>query len=125
MSFICPQCDAPTLEMIRSLELPGDSFSDEITLQQIACYRCGLRGTSVYQESRRGQLDSESWDHTGYRLDEGDYQRLDHLIQACPNPADKDCVCTAHIFFNLVGPTGQWQGLSRFRLSPSFILELA
>ena len=120
MSFICPQCGSQSLEIVRSLEFPGDASSDEIALQQITCARCGLRGAAVYRESRRGRLDTESWDHSGYSLDDDDYRRLDERMRTCPNPTARDCVCEAHLFLNRRDSHGIWHGLAGFHLPTPF-----
>ncbi len=68
MPFQCPECSTKTLKITHKLELPPDSRSDEITLQIIECSGCGFGGIAVYEESRRGALDDDSFDHTGYRV---------------------------------------------------------
>lgn len=124
MSLICPRCDAHSLEIIRALELSSDASSDEITVQQIACAGCGLHGAAVYQESRRGRLDAESWDHSGFILEDADYRRLDGLMRACPNPASRDCTCGAYTYFNQLDPAGHWRGLAGFQVSTPFPMVL-
>jgi hypothetical protein len=59
MSFVGPECHANSLAITQSIELPPDGRSDEISLQIVACQACGFAGTAVYEESRRGALDSE------------------------------------------------------------------
>ena len=54
MSFACPECLTKSLKITAKLELPPDSRSDEITVQVVACSRCGFAGVAVYEESRRG-----------------------------------------------------------------------
>ena len=61
MAFVCPECHtSESLRITRSLELPPDSRSDEITLQIIRCSSCRFAGVAVYEESRRGRLDDET-----------------------------------------------------------------
>ncbi len=74
--MICPDCQANPLKITQSLELPSDIRNDEITLQIVHCDECGFHGLAVYQESRRGALDSESWEHEGYRVSEEDFQTV-------------------------------------------------
>lgn len=124
MSLICPRCDAHSLEIIRALELSSDASSDEITVYQIACARHGLHGAAVYLESRRGRLDAESWDHSGFILEDGDYWRLDGLTQACPNSASQCCNGGAHTYFNQLDPAGHWRGLAGFQVSTPFPMVL-
>lgn len=57
-----------TLKTTHSLELGPDHRSDERTLQTIECSNCSFKGIAVYEESRRGSFDSESWHHDGYRV---------------------------------------------------------
>lgn len=86
MPFRCPSCDQPSLEITQSLELPADDQWDEIALQALKCSAtaCGFTGIAVYEESRRGALDSECVVHTGYAMSSphiADIQRVAELIQ--------------------------------------------
>jgi hypothetical protein len=94
--MICPDCQANTLKIILALELPPDGRNDEITLQTVQCKQCDFHALTVYRESRRGALDSESWVHEGFRVSEGDFYRIRKLILSCPNPGDKRCSCQSH-----------------------------
>ena len=84
MSFLCPECSSRSLNIILSLELPPDSRSDEITLQTVECSQCGFSGIAVYEESRRGALDSESVDHYSYRVGVDDLRALKKDNQTMP-----------------------------------------
>ena len=68
MGLLCPKCLDYSLNIEDKLELPPDSRSDEITLQIIKCKKCSFEGVAVYEESRRGNLDDYSYNHTGYEL---------------------------------------------------------
>lgn len=70
MSFLCPACAGKTLVIEESLDLGADDTYDERALQVVSCGDCGFRGAAMYGESRRGALDSESADHTGYSVPE-------------------------------------------------------
>lgn len=109
MSFLCPQCQHETLGIEHTLELPPDSLSDEIMLQLIRCATCGFAGAGVYEESRRGALDSESWHHDGYTLPTADLQRLQRLMAHCPHPHDSDCDCPTHRALTQRNAWGRWQ----------------
>ena len=92
MSFRCPECAAPnSLNIARSIELPPDSRSDEIALQIVECAGCGFAGIAVYQESRRGGLDDESVDHTGYVIGEDDLKALRRTLARCTDPKNRHC----------------------------------
>lgn len=124
MAFRCPMCQTPdSLLISRSLDLPPDSRSDEIALQIVCCSQCGFEGLAVYEESRRGVLDSESWDHTGYRAAAKDLADLRKGIAACPLPKDPGCKCPAHQKYGRRDATGRWDGLCWVDIAGSFPLQ--
>jgi hypothetical protein len=126
MSFFCPQCFYPgSLEITFSLQLPADSRSDDISLQVVECNGCGFRGLAVYEESRRGRLDAEAWEHTGYRIAEADLTPLIALMRSCPDPLNGRCGCDAHRTFGMTGPNGRWQGLLDVQTAGTFSMRLA
>lgn len=94
--MICPECQADALRVERAIELPSDAANDEITLQTVVCRQCGLQALAVYRESRRGALDSESWQHEGYRVRAADFKRVRQLIRRCPSPSNPRCGCAVH-----------------------------
>ena len=125
MSFLCPECLSPkSLAVIAWLELPPDSRSDEITLQIVECSRCGFAGLGVYEESRRGALGDESFDHTGYTIDKEGLEALKNAILSCPTPGERQCRCAAHRSFGQRDETGRWDGLAGVRLGNSFGIKL-
>lgn len=67
-NYTCPGCMKKDLKITHSMELGPDHRSDERSLQTIECSNCGFKGIAVYEESRRGAFDSESWHHDGYRV---------------------------------------------------------
>jgi hypothetical protein len=109
MVFRCPQCTKATLAIKSAIELPPDSRSDEITLQVVSCGVCGFLGIAVYQESRRGALDSESWEHNGYRVAKVAVAALARVIRSCPNRRDARCQCAAHRRLSATDCSGRWQ----------------
>jgi Zn ribbon nucleic-acid-binding protein len=111
MSFICPDCAGSRLRIASSLELPSDRWWDEITLQVVECPECGFRGAAVYEESRRGALDSEASNHCGVRLADALLRTLVEDIAACPEPRNAACRCTAHQKWGRTDAAGQWIGL--------------
>lgn len=123
MSFICPECSGSRLRIASSIEVPPDRWWDEIALQVVECPECGFRGAAVYEESRRGALDSEAWNHRGIRLAEPLLRTLIENIAACPEPRNWDCGCAGHLTWGRTGVDGQWVGLpeseGRFPLTPA------
>ena len=113
MPLVCPDCDEPTLEVHETLELPPDSRSDEITLQIVECSACGFRAAASYEESRRGGLDEESVDHSGYRLPADRLDLIAALIGVCPEPDNARCTCASHQELGARDPNGRWVGIGR------------
>jgi hypothetical protein len=122
MPFECPECKSQTVEILAALELPADASSDEITLQVIACTRCGFQGMAVYTESRRGSLDGDSWRHDGWRASEVDCAELAQAIRECPQPDNPRCVCADHQRYGKTGLHGEWDGLNGVRTAGSFAM---
>jgi len=112
MAFACPECGSPgSLRITTSIELPPDARSDEIALQVVACARCGFRAAAVYEESRRGSLDSEAVDHQGHRVPRATLDSLAAQIGACPDPANHSCGCESHRRLGRTDDSGRWCGL--------------
>lgn len=110
MPISCPECSSEaSLAVVRRIELPPDSRSDEITLELLACGACEFRGAAVYQESRRGALDSESWEYHGYQMEPAALARLERSIASCPASGDRRCDCQAHQDLGRQDPSGRWQ----------------
>lgn len=112
MALICPDCNSNALNISQSFELPPDSYNDEITLQVIECGQCGFHALAVYEESRHGALESESWRHEGYRVSEEDFQSVVNAIRQCPYPGDSDCECSTHQALGQTNTFG-WDGLRK------------
>ena len=114
MGFQCPECNNKTLEIIKGIELPPDARSDEITLQVIRCGGCNLEGIAIYEESRRGALDSETIDHYGYTLDGKELKSIISLIKRCPEPSNSRCACDSHQELSRKDAFGRWIRPSSF-----------
>jgi len=112
MAFICPNCNIPDgLKITFSMELPSDSRSDEIAVQLVECDRCRFQGAAIYTESRRGRPDSESVEHTGYRVGQRGLKSLGDTLKKCPRPDRARCRCPSHRALNWRNDDGYWQGL--------------
>jgi hypothetical protein len=122
--FLCPDCGTATLAIVASLELPPDSRSDEITVQAIACVKCGFAGAAAYEESRRGSLDSECWTHEGFRMPAERASALRELLLTCPSPRNGACTCRAHRELGQAAD-GQWAGLGAWGTTERFALRQA
>ena len=111
MPFFCPDCETSNLAIWLSIELPPDSWWDEISLQIVECSRCGFKGAAIYQESRRGSLDSEAVKHVGLKLDQQHLKARIEAISACPAPNDIKCKCPAHLTLGETDESGGWIGV--------------
>ncbi len=124
MPFQCPECSTRTLKITHKLELPPDSRSDEITLQIVECSRCNFGAIAIYEESRRGALNDDSFDHTGYRIGADDLAALRKAIRACPRPTNHRCTCATHRKLGARSESGRWNGLSGVRRESAFGMRL-
>ena len=106
--FECPECHTANLAISLSITLPPDSRSDDIILQIVRCRHCHFRAAAIYEESRRGRLDSESWEHRGYRIGQEELARLNRLLKSCQARKDKDCDCPAHQALGQRNEYGRW-----------------
>jgi hypothetical protein len=119
--FVCPDCSRRgSLKITLSIELPPDSRSDEITLQIVDCSDCGFEGIAVYEESRRGALDSESFSHTGYRLSKSELANLGKAIRSCPDRKNRRCRCPAHRRLSRTDAAGRWVALRDLEATDAF-----
>jgi len=119
--FICPDCSGQgSLKIVLSIELPPDSRSDEITLQIIECSACRFSGIAVYEESRRGPLDSESFHHTGYHLTKSQLRDLRKAIKSCPDRTNWRCRCPAHLRLSRTDAGGRWNALWDLETADAF-----
>jgi DNA-directed RNA polymerase subunit RPC12/RpoP len=119
MAFLCSKCSAVALEITDAIIFQPDNRSDEIMLQVIACRRCGFRGLAVYEESRRGALASDSWEHTGYRVGGDELSVILQAIRSCPNPRNPNCGCATHLILGRKS-YGRWVQLRGFDILDSF-----
>jgi hypothetical protein len=121
MTFTCPECLASSaLVITNSITLAPDSRSDDIILQVVRCQRCNFRGAAIYEESRRGSLDSESWEHRGYRIAEEALANLVRMIKSCPSKKDPDCACSSHRALGKKNEFGRWQAPFEINWERSF-----
>lgn len=125
MSFLCPECSTPkAMNITAQLELPPDSWWDEMTLQVVECSRCGFAAAAVYQESRRGALDSEAVNHEAYRVSADGVTKLKNMIEQCPKPNDCYCTCSSHRMLTTQDALGRWNGLNAIGGEGTFELTL-
>ena len=126
MPFLCPNCSSHqrSLKIKARIELPPDSRSDEITLQIVECSQCRFTGIAVYEESRRGALDSESFTHVGYRVSAQDVRKLRRMIRQCPEPDNRRCGCPVHQELGSRDSSGRWNGLEQILFEGEFELRL-
>jgi hypothetical protein len=111
MSFLCPKCSNRSMNIVSSIELPPDSRSDEIAIQITKCSQCSFVELAIYEESRRGALDSESVDHRGYYVKTTTLTSLLNRISRCPEPRNPRCKCSVHSTLNSVNAFGRWNWL--------------
>jgi hypothetical protein len=124
MPFLCPQCSRHgSLRITLKIELPPDSRSDEITLQTVRCADCGFAGIAVYEESRRGALDSESFQHVGYEVAKNQLRELRKAIRSCPEPGNWRCPCAAHERLSKTDSSGRWSALHDLEIRGTFALD--
>ena len=117
----CGVCKkANVLQITRSLVLPPDSRSDDIIVQEVQCASCGFRGLAVYEESRRGGMDSESWSHTAYRVSADDLKAVTAAMRTCPSPKNSKCRCRAHRKLGRRDRNDRWEGLQSITLEDRF-----
>lgn len=81
MSLLCPKCKLPYLRITASKDIdPGVNY-DERSIQIVECRKCKFTEISVYEESRRGALDTEIVHHTGYQVPLGRVANLRQYIK--------------------------------------------
>jgi hypothetical protein len=124
MGFQCPECNNKTLKIVDRIEMPPDARSDEITLQVIRCGVCNFEGIAVYEESRRGALESETIDHYGYTLDGQELKSIKALIKRCPEPANYRCACDSHQKLIERDGFGRWVKPGFTSKQKTFIIKL-
>jgi hypothetical protein len=125
MSFRCPQClTRHSLEITLSIELLPDRRSDEISLQVVSCSACAFRGLAVYEESRHGRSDSESWGHVGYWVSPDAVESVSAAIRSCPFPMNPRCTCAAHTSLGEQDVYGKWRGLLEMERGHTFKMRI-
>jgi hypothetical protein len=96
MALVCPACGREDYEIVSSLAVPPDESSDEEHLQVACCLACRARFGAAYEESRRGALDSECWNHFAISSNAEEARELENLIAACPDQSNPRCPCMVH-----------------------------
>lgn len=125
MGFTCPQCGAlQSLEITASICLLADSRSDEIIVQLIRCRECGFGGLATYEESRRGRLEAEAWEHTAYHVSAADLEKVAGLVAVCSDLANPACQCQAHQSLSQTTAQGRWSGLDGLEILETFQMNL-
>lgn len=126
LQLICPSCKRAALEVELGMDFPPDGMSDEVALQLLRCRACNFIGVGVYEESRRGSLDRESFHHFGYPISREDHERLRNLIATCSTPHDPSCTCQAHTFLGKHSDSNDWDGLRQngYELGQWFRIDL-
>jgi Zn ribbon nucleic-acid-binding protein len=126
VAFQCPQClTRDSLSITLAMQFPPDNRSDDITLQVVRCSNCGFQGLAVYEESRRGAWEHESWDHTGYQVGPEVLENLAEVLKSCQTPYNTACSCPAHTRFGRQDGTGRWLGLQEIEVLETFPMRLA
>ena len=108
--FVCNGCKAAALKITKVLELQPEDDHDEQSLQIVACDHCAATYVAVYEESRRGALDSEASHHVAWRVPAQTARDVELAIDACPTPRDDRCPCETHRSFNHGGFRAQLSG---------------
>jgi len=108
MGIICPACSRNSLTITSKIELPPNERSDEVTLQLIECNKCGFQGIAVYEESRRGKINSDTFSHRGYKVSSELLNKLKEIVDQCPDPNNSKCRCKAHRYFINLYRAGKW-----------------
>ena len=103
MGLVCPVCGEATLMVAARLELPPDDRSDEVAVQVLSCSQCDARALGIYEESRRGALDDESWSHVGYPMEPEAAEALAAKLRRCRHPGSPRCACATHRSFRRAG----------------------
>jgi hypothetical protein len=113
------------MESVALIALPSDARSDDITLHLVQC-GCGFFGLVIYEESRRGSLDSECWDLTGLLVPRWHFDQLLQSLKDCPEPTNSDCECEAHLELGAFQqPSGRVYATVGLPSSGSFPVRLA
>lgn len=98
--FVCNGCQADALTIGKTLEVMPEDDSDEQSVQVVTCGSCAAEFVAVYEESRRGSLDSESWHHDAWSVPVDKVREVAAAIDACPSPRSRQCKCATHLAYN-------------------------
>jgi hypothetical protein len=125
--FLCPQCGAFGLKVVKAMDLPPDSRSDDVMLQIIECNSCSFKGLALYEESRRGGMDDESFDHTGFWVSDEAVSEVEDIFSLCSSLGDKRCNCIGHKRAVAATSTGKkWRLalLDQYGCEQTFVMKL-
>jgi len=125
MVFVCPKCKQKALKISSSLELPSDSRSDEISLQILECNKCDFKSLGVYEESKRGAIDSYSFNHQGYIVNYEVLELFREKINECNQPKNSKCSCSVHKYFNRVNDSARWNFLEEIEILGKYNLIIS
>lgn len=124
--YNCPNCYSKgSLRIVQAITLPPDSRSDDILVQMVVCDACNFQGGAIYEESRRGAIDAESWVHTGYRINHLQLSVLKALMDGCNDPTNPRCRCQVHSLLGNKDRYGRWRIPAGFSTSQTFSMTLA
>lgn len=99
MAIVCSKCSTPdSVQIKRTMELPPDHWSDEISFCIVECSSCNFRWIVVFEESRRVALGTESWRSASYGISQEEMASLEAAMEQCPALEDKSCQCPGHRF---------------------------
>lgn len=90
MAFACEACKATTLAIVLAVEVEPDDDSDEASAQILRCDTCGAGALGIYEESRRGRLDRESWRHWGWFVGDDVIASAEAKLRATPRPTAEE-----------------------------------
>ncbi len=79
--LVCPRCDQLTFEVTHQMHVTDVAW-DEAALQAVRCTSCDFTAGARYEESRRGNLNSETVHHTGVVMPETEYDDLATALDA-------------------------------------------
>jgi hypothetical protein len=124
MVFTCPSCLAASMEITSSIELPHDNRSDEISVQILKCSKCDFAGLGIYEESRRGRLNSKSFHHRAFYVNNSVLESIEKMIKQCSKPKYPNCKCKIHRSLDCVNKNGRWNWHEKIPHKKTFKLQI-
>lgn len=80
--FVWQGSDTPVI-ITRSVDLPSDNTFDDISIQTLESDDKETKAVGIYQESRRGALDSEIVHHEAHMVATGVFDIVVAALDAC------------------------------------------